>query len=1272
MAYMKFFKKDYHEHKMITGYVKMPQMLRGDEGVSGSSTPTTTQAEVSARVGLVTVSLEQFLRLKVRLEGDGEFSAYKLELPLEQNSEVELDALILEDALPNLDALAALESLPKGFAPSLILGTLSAERSRQFLEVGIKAVLPQDAPTLEQVLKRVIAEHKLELLEARATGLERQLAGSENRLTKLLNTLPVVVFALNAQGRFTLSEGQGLEPLGLQPGEVVGQSALELYRDYPALTRTLETALGGQDVTVDHTVGANTFENHYTAVKGLTGQVESVFGIAFDVTKSRKFERERHAALERAELLAVLSDVLFVQSSSRGVFEAASQHLATALKLDYTCLMRPVKDCFELALTWGNMPAAALEASTEGFPRSGGGLLWQALEGEKGVYTTQYSSAAGHLDLELPDMALGVEPVHGSDGVVRATLSVGRTTLSGEWTLEERDLLARSARTVGLALERTEREAALDEARAHAELLAHLADALQSAQTPDAVTHLAMERLKVVLEAQALLFLQLEGDFLCPPLLCGEVVAGAEPFIGKGKIALSGMPLLSQVVSTREALYLDRYPLEPSASPGFLELAAALVPVCKPSGELEGVLVVWRESSGTDRSSTDWSSTSQNSASQGNASWSSTGWKKAERDLLRRCASTVGVALERAQFVASLQERFDFVLESAGLGLWDWDVRTGIQHWSPEQEKLFGLASGSFDGSYQSYRARVHPDDLAETQRLAEVQIAVGGPDEFEHEFRILHPTGVRWLYGRGRILRGEDGRALRMSGINFDITERKQGQKVLERTLERFARAQSAARGWVFEWNLNTNEVERSSGVEEVLGYGSHELEPSADGWFSLVHPDDLAQGQQALAMALEQGGPYSVEYRARHKAGHYLALWERGEVQADASGRPIRVVASTVDITQQRATLQALRESEEFATSVLESSPDYIKVLDLSGRVIRMNTRGLEANDLDDFETVRGRFWSDLWPQERRAEVSRAIAEAGLGRTVQFQGHTETPKGALKWWDVVVAPVLDAQGKVQRLVSVSRDMTAQREVYQALITREAELREAHDAQRRFVNDLAHELRTPLTAIGGNLELMLRYPQMTPDDRVEAVGEALAESQRLGRLTTDLLALARGDAGVELEMSELELKPLLLEVWKETQRLSNGHTLELGEVAALEVEGHRDRLKQLALILLDNALKYTPAPGQVRLELVRDGACALLKVKDGGPGISETDLPRVFERFYRVRRTANSSGSDPGGTGLGLPIAQWIVTQHGGSIWLESELGRGTTVWVRLPLLEN
>ena len=226
--------------------------------------------------------------------------------------------------------------------------------------------------------------------------------------------------------------------------------------------------------------------------------------------------------------------------------------------------------------------------------------------------------------------------------------------------------------------------------------------------------------------------------------------------------------------------------------------------------------------------------------------------------------------------------------------------------------------------------------------------------------------------------------------------------------------------------------------------------------------------------------------------------------------------------------------------------------------------------------------------------------------------------------------------------------------------------LESAYRFQQRFVADASHELRAPLTAIQANLELLQRHPEMTEADRGEALAEATHESTRLTRLVADLLALARADAGVPLRRSQVDLDALVLDVFGSVRQLAHGQTLTLDPFEPVQVRGDEDRLKQLLLIVLDNALKYTPSGGAVTLGLRRDGDDALLSVRDTGVGVPAAALPHLFERFYRADPARRR---DPGGTGLGLSIAESIARQHGGHIAITSRLGEGTTVTVRLPV---
>ena len=214
---------------------------------------------------------------------------------------------------------------------------------------------------------------------------------------------------------------------------------------------------------------------------------------------------------------------------------------------------------------------------------------------------------------------------------------------------------------------------------------------------------------------------------------------------------------------------------------------------------------------------------------------------------------------------------------------------------------------------------------------------------------------------------------------------------------------------------------------------------------------------------------------------------------------------------------------------------------------------------------------------------------------------------------------------------------------------------------QQRFIADVSHELRTPLTTIRGNVDLLRRLNHVDQDCLVAIEHEA----DRMARLIADLLLLAQADAGVTLEKKPVELDTLLLEVYRQAGLLANGVRMTLSHEDQAVILGDPDRLKQLLLNLVDNALKYTPPGGEVALSLHRQTGWVQVAVADTGIGIPAEDLPHLFERFYRVEKARSR---EKGGTGLGLSIAQWIAQAHGGRIEVESEVGKGSTFTVWLP----
>ena len=225
-----------------------------------------------------------------------------------------------------------------------------------------------------------------------------------------------------------------------------------------------------------------------------------------------------------------------------------------------------------------------------------------------------------------------------------------------------------------------------------------------------------------------------------------------------------------------------------------------------------------------------------------------------------------------------------------------------------------------------------------------------------------------------------------------------------------------------------------------------------------------------------------------------------------------------------------------------------------------------------------------------------------------------------------------------------------------------------AFASQQRFLADVSHELRTPLTVIKGNVDLMRRMKHMD-EESLDSIED---EADRLTRLVGNLLLEAQAESGkLPLHFAPVELDTLLLEVFKEMRVLARERVkLRLTEIDQIVVNGDRDRLKQVFINLISNAIKYTPRGGEVYLSLGKVGDNARLIVRDTGQGIAAEDMPHIFERFFRAEKSRTRT--KVGGFGLGLSIANWIVDHHGGRIEVDSVENKGSTFCIYLPTLKT
>lgn len=274
-------------------------------------------------------------------------------------------------------------------------------------------------------------------------------------------------------------------------------------------------------------------------------------------------------------------------------------------------------------------------------------------------------------------------------------------------------------------------------------------------------------------------------------------------------------------------------------------------------------------------------------------------------------------------------------------------------------------------------------------------------------------------------------------------------------------------------------------------------------------------------------------------------------------------------------------------------------------------------------------------LRPIHRITQTAQAIGrESDFSRRVDYVGPDDEVGRLATTFNAMLARLEEAYQRVSQALSLQRD---------------------------FVADVSHELRTPLTTIRGNLALLRRNPPLPAAEWSEILEDADTESERMIRLVNNLLLLARADAGPSLKRVPVAAAPVLHEACRQARQLDRQRTIT-EHIEKATILGDRDALKQIALILLDNALKHSE--GSISVAAAAENAWFLLEVQDTGPGISPDLLPHVFDRFHR-----GEAYSDAQGFGLGLPIAKTLAEGLNGNISIESQPGRGSLVRVRLPL---
>ncbi len=628
-------------------------------------------------------------------------------------------------------------------------------------------------------------------------------------------------------------------------------------------------------------------------------------------------------------------------------------------------------------------------------------------------------------------------------------------------------------------------------------------------------------------------------------------------------------------------------------------------------------------------------------------------------------------ALERKKAERQLQAaelRYRTIFENSAVAIMMVDERRQLVSWNQFTEQLLGMTRDQLLGRHIQ---EFYPE--AEWQRICALSLRRKGME---------HHLETRMVRGDGStidvdlslsVVQDSDGRTTGSIGVVQDITERKRAEEAL---LVKDRAVNSASSGIVFV-DLGGRITFANPSCLKMWGY-EEEAEVLNQPFQFFLRSDE--EGGAAYQSTLAAGA-WSGALAARRKDGSEFVAQVSASLVKDKQGQPICLMASLTDVTESQRIHEILDRKQRNLEAIFDAAPLGMLLVNQQMRVVRANDTIRQMSgqgytyviDHDPCQAV-----GCLRIQAAGSEGAGAVCCTGclLRQTIQAALAMGAPVRGVE-----VRPRLNEDGdQVQRWLSVSVEpvnVDGAKHVVVALndVTdrkrAEEELKETMEMKSQFISTVSHELRTPMTSMKEAVLIVLdEIAGPLHQDQKHFLEIAKRNIDRLARLIDDVLDLQKLNAGkMKFNLQAHPFGAVVEEAYATMQPQAAKSKVDLAvdlqtNLPAVICDG--DRIVQVLTNLLSNAIKFTPEGGRILLSVRRGDDQLIIQVKDTGYGIPKEDLPKLFSQFFRVQRP----GKEIKGTGLGLAIVNKIVSGHGGRIEVESELDKGTTFTVFLPLL--
>lgn len=552
--------------------------------------------------------------------------------------------------------------------------------------------------------------------------------------------------------------------------------------------------------------------------------------------------------------------------------------------------------------------------------------------------------------------------------------------------------------------------------------------------------------------------------------------------------------------------------------------------------------------------------------------------------------------------------------------------------------------------SGDGWAVSIYPDDFEKC--LSTYTEAFDQRKAYNMQYRLRRHDGeYRWISARGVPRFTASGSFEGFIGACMDIHEQVIYQQKLKEDEERLNIIIDASELGNWELDLETKEITYSDRYIEILGHAKGEI-LSHQQILKHLHPDDLNAREEAFKLAFDTG---MLLYQSRIIWPNGSLHWieGRGKVFYNEKHEPVKMIGTVRDITEEKNYQQQLKEREEKFRLLADSMPQHIWTADTAGNLNYFNKSVYDYSGLTP-EQIHKEGWIQIvHEEEKEKNITEWLKSVSTGKNFLFEHRFRRHDGEYRWQLSRAIPQRDAAGNIQMWVGTSTDIQ--------------EIKEQDQQKDFFISMASHELKTPITSIKGYVQL-LQSSYGNSEDAFLKSSLAVVEKQvlTLTRLISDLLDVSKIKLGnLVLNKQDFEITEMIQDVINHIQHINPDYSINFSGTNAL-VHADRERISQVLINLLTNAVKYSPNSKKIMVKnIIKDDQVTVF-VQDSGIGINKADQEKIFERFYRV--TGKDEKTYPG-FGIGLFICSQIIERHQGKIGVTSEPGKGAVFYFSIPL---